>query len=177
MTTSTIDNKSRNFFKIAFGLSIFTIIYNIDEGFICTYLGFTDESLVLFGFGADNFIETISGFGILHRVTRIQAVPNSNLYKYIQTALRVPGFSFYPHVLGQGTTSIYNIVTGQQPTTTLWGVIIAAVSIAIMCGLVHYKTKVGKALNSVAIIAEASCTKVCIYICCFACMKCTLSIR
>ena len=163
MTTTTLDNNSRHLFKIAFGLSVFTIIYNIAEGLICTFLGFTDESLTLFGFGADSFIETISGFGILHMVTRIQADPNSNRDKYERTALRVTGFSFYALVLGLLATSIYNIVTGQQPTTTFWGVIISIISIAIMCGLVYYKTKVGKALNSPAIIADADCTKVCIY--------------
>lgn len=163
MTTTTLDNNSRHLFKIAFGLSVFTIIYNIAEGLICTFLGFTDESLTLFGFGADSFIETISGFGIFHMVTRIQADPNSNRDKYERTALRVTGFSFYALVLGLLATSIYNIVTGQQPTTTFWGVIISIISIAIMCGLVYYKTKVGKALNSPAIIADADCTKVCIY--------------
>ena len=96
-------------------------------------------------------------------VTRIQADPNSNRDKYERTALRVTGFSFYALVLGLLATSIYNIATGQQPTTTFWGVIISIVSIAIMCGLVYYKTKVGKALNSPAIIADADCTKVCIY--------------
>lgn len=158
-----MDNNSRHFFKIAFGLSVFTIIYNIAEGLLCTFLGYTDESLTLFGFGADSFIETISGFGILHMVTRIQANPDSNRDQYERTALRVTGFSFYALVLGLLATSIYNIATGQQPTTTLYGVIISVVSIAIMWGLVIWKTKVGKALNSDAIIADAECTKVCIY--------------
>src|SRR5574343_527083 len=163
MTTTTLDNNSRQFFKIAFGLSVFTIIYNIAEGLISTFLGYTDESLTLFGFGADSFIETVSGFGILHMLTRIQANPNSNRDKYERTALKITGFSFYALVLTLVATSIYNITTGQQPTTTFWGVIISVISIAIMWGLVLWKTKVGKALNSDAIIADADCTKVCIY--------------
>jgi len=158
-----VDEKTTRLYKIAFGLAVFTIIYNIIEGLISTFLGFTDESLTLFGFGVDSFIETISGFGILHMVTRIQANPNSNRDNYERTALRITGFSFYALVLALLATSIYNFVTGQQPETTLWGVIIAVISIAIMCVLVYYKTKVGKALNSDAIIADADCTKVCIY--------------
>ncbi|MBM3438289.1 MAG: hypothetical protein FJX91_04060 [Bacteroidetes bacterium] len=163
MTTVTSDNNNRHLYKIAFGLSVFTIIYNIVEGLISTYFGFTDESLTLFGFGADSFIETISGFGILHMVTRIQTNPNSNRDSYERSALRITGFSFYALVLTLVTTSTYNIVTGQQPTTTFLGVVISIVSIAIMWGLVIWKTKVGKALNSDAIIADAECTKVCIY--------------
>lgn len=158
-----MDKETSRQYKIIFGLSVFTIVYNILEGLICTFLGFSDDSLTLFGFGVDSFIETISGFGILHMVTRIQANPNSNRDNYERTALSITGFSFYALVLGLLATSIYNFATGQQPTTTLWGVIIALISIAIMCVLVYYKTKVGKALNSDAIIADAECTKVCIY--------------
>lgn len=158
-----MDNNSRHLFKVAFGLSVFTIVYNILEGLISTYLGFTEESLTLFGFGADSFIESISGFGILHMVARIQANQNSNRDPYERTALRVTGFSFYALVIGLLATSIYNIVTGQQPVTTFWGVIISVISIAVMWGLVAWKTKVGRALNSDAILADAECTKVCIY--------------
>ena len=158
-----MDKKISQLFKLALGLAVFTIIYNIIEGLIATYIGFSDDSLTLFGFGADSFIETISGFGILHMVTRIQANPNSNRDNYERTALRITGFSFYTLVVGLLATSIYNFTTGQQPQTTFWGVIISVISIAIMLGLVYYKTKVGKALNSDAIIADAECTKVCIY--------------
>jgi len=158
-----LDKKISQLFKLALGLAVFTIIYNIIEGLIATYIGFSDDSLTLFGFGADSFIETISGFGILHMVTRIQANPNSNRDNYERTALRITGFSFYTLVVGLLATSIYNFTTGQQPQTTFWGVIISVISIAIMLGLVYYKTKVGKALNSDAIIADAECTKVCIY--------------
>lgn len=158
-----MEKKITRLYKIAFALSVFTIIYNIIEGLIATYLGFSDDSLTLFGFGVDSFIETISGFGILHMVTRIQANPNSNRDNYERKALRITGFSFYALVIGLLLTSIYNFVTEQQPQTTLWGVIISLISIVIMLILVYYKTKVGKALNSQAIIADAECTKVCIF--------------
>ena len=55
-------------YKTAFGLAVFTIVYNIAEGLISTYLGFEDESLALFGFGSDSFIEVISGLGIAHMI-------------------------------------------------------------------------------------------------------------
>ncbi|MDZ7935304.1 MAG: hypothetical protein U5M51_10140 [Emticicia sp.] len=48
-----LDNQ--RLYKMAFGLAIFTIIYNIIEGLISTYLGFEDESLALFGFGVGQF--------------------------------------------------------------------------------------------------------------------------
>ncbi len=161
--TTTLDNAGRRLFGIAFGLSVFTIVYNLAEGLVSTYFGFEDESLTLFGFGADSFIETISGLGILHMITRIQANPNSNRDGYERTALKITGYSFYALVLTLVVTSVYNITTGQQPTTTFWGIIISIVSIIVMLGLVLWKLKIGKALNSDAITADAECTKVCIY--------------
>ena len=153
---------NRNY-KIAFGLAIFTIIYNIVEGIISTYLGFEDESLVLFGFGSDSFIEVISGLRIAHMIIRIQNRPNSNRDNFEQTALRITGIAFYILVIGLVITSIYNILTGQKPIATFWGVVISIISILVMLILVIWKRKVGQKLDSEPILADANCTMVCVY--------------
>lgn len=161
--TATESTDKKRLYKLAFGLAIFTIIYNIAEGLLATYLGYEDESLALFGFGVDSFIEVISGLGIAHMVLRIQRQPESNRDDFERTALRVTGFSFYALVFGLVTTSIYNIWTGHKPETTFWGVVISIISILIMWILIIGKTKTGKQLNSDAILADAECTRVCIY--------------
>ena len=161
MELKTTDTKG--LYKIAFGLAVFTIIYNITEGIIATYFGFKDESLTLFGFGVDSFIEVISGLGIAHMVLRIQRQPNSNRGDFERTALRITGFAFYALVVGLVATSIYNLWTGHKPATTFWGIVISLISIAVMWALMNSKTKVGKQLNSDAILADAECTKICIY--------------
>ncbi len=151
------------FYRIAFGLALFTIIYNVLEGLISTYLGFEDESLALFGFGADSFIEVISGLGIAHMIVRIQKNPNSNRDNFERTALKITGFAFYALVIALVATSIYNIYTGHKPLTTFWGVVISIISILVMWALVLGKRKVGKKLDSVPILADANCTLVCVY--------------
>ena len=40
-------------YKKAYYLSLFTIFYNIGEGLVSMVMGFRDETLTLFGFGAD----------------------------------------------------------------------------------------------------------------------------
>ena len=79
------------------------------------------------------------------------------------SSLRITGFSFYALVAGLVITGIYNIQTGHQPDTTVVGLIISLVSISVMWALLHYKVKVGRGLHSEAILADASCTRVCIY--------------
>ena len=155
--------KDRKLYKIAFGLAIFTIIYNIGEGIISTFFGVEDESLALFGFGADSFIEVISGLGIAHMILRIQRHPQSQRDQFERWALRITGFAFYTLVAGPVTTSIYNIWAGHQPVTTLLGVIIALVSIAVLWFLVAWKRNNGNKLHSELILADANCTMVCVY--------------
>lgn len=155
--------KNALLYKWAFALSIFTIVYNICEGIVSTYLGYGDGSLALFGFGADSFIEVISGLGIAHMVWRIQRNSNSARDEFERTALRITGFSFY--ILGAGLviSGAYNIYTNHNPQTTIVGIIISLISIVVMLALVLAKNKVGKKLDSDAILADAECTKVCIY--------------
>lgn len=150
-------------YKIAFGLAIFTIIYNILEGLISTYFGYEDESLTLFGFGTDSFIEVISGLGIAHMIFRIQHQPECSRDNFERTALRITGFAFYALVIGLLATGFYNLLIGHKPETTFWGIIISLISIAVMSLLIYGKIKIGKQLNSEAILADAACTKVCIY--------------
>jgi divalent metal cation (Fe/Co/Zn/Cd) transporter len=156
-------NDNKKLYKIAFGLAVFTIIYNIAEGLISTYLGFENESLALFGFGSDSFIEVISGLGIAHMILRIQNNPESKRDYFERTALKITGIAFYILVFGLVITSIYNIWAGHKPLTTFWGVVISTISILIMWILVIWKRKVGKRLNSAPILADANCTMVCVY--------------
>ena len=134
--------ENKGLYKLAFGLAIFTIIYNVGEGLISTYLGYEDESLALFGFGSDSFIEVISGLGIAHMIIRIQKQPNSNRDNFERTALRITGFAFYTLVFGLLITSLYNIWSGHKPITTFWGVVISIISILIMWFLVVGKRRV-----------------------------------
>ena len=150
-------------YKYAWYLAIFTIFYNILEGLFSVFFGFNDESLTLLGFGFDSFIETLSGVGIAHMIIRIRNNPEIGRDEFEHTALRITGVSFYILTVGLVISSAYNIITGHKPITTLWGIIISLLSITIMFLLIYGKNKIGKQLNSNAILADAECTKVCIY--------------
>jgi len=151
------------YWQSALWLALFTIFYNFAEGLISVYFGFEDETLTLFGFGIDSFIEVLSGVGILAMVLRIRQNTSTPRSQFEQTALRITGASFYLLAVGLGATSIYNLFTAHKPTTTLPGFIISIISIAVMWALVNGKRKAGHALNSSPILADANCTMVCIY--------------
>lgn len=159
-------DSEKRLYNLAYWLAIFTIIYNLAEGVVATWLGYEDETLALFGFGVDSFIEMISGMGIVYMITRIRKNPGSHRSGFEKTALRVTGFSFYFLVVGLTTSGLLTIYLGHKPTTTFWGVIISLISIVVMLGLIYGKIKTGKELHSDAILADANCTKVCIYMSC-----------
>ncbi len=158
-----ISIEKNRLYQYIFALSIFTVVYNLLEGAISTYFGVADETLSLFGFGLDSFIEMISGLGIIQLVARIRQNPNSSQTDFEKTALRITGWCLYALVGILIIGAIISVVEQHKPQNTLAGVIIASISIGIMYWLIREKVKMGKALKSDAIIADANCAKVCMY--------------
>ena len=145
-----------NFWQYALWLAVFTVFYNIAEGVVSIAYGVSDEALTLFGFGVDSFIEVMSGIGILSMVIRIRQNPNTSRSGFEITALRVTGTSFYLLAAGLGASALFNLFPAHKPSTTLPGLVISVVSIAIMWLLVAGKRKVGRALNSSPILADSA---------------------
>jgi len=148
---------------LAYQLSLFTIFYNIIEGIVSMVLGYNDETLTLLGFGADSFIEVMSGIGIAVMILRIKQNPDSPKSTFEIKALKITGTAFYLLSAGLLAGIVLNITNHHKPETTLWGVIISLISIVVMVWLMNAKRKTGKKLNSEPIIADANCTKVCVY--------------
>ena len=161
--TELTPEQEHKLYSTAFALAIFTIVYNVTEGIIATYFGYEDETFTLFGFGVDSFIEMISGIGIAHMILRMRKNPHSNRDDFEKTALKITGYSFYFLVAGLVLSAAYIFYSGQKPETTFWGVVISVISIIVMLLLMNVKIKTGRQLNSKPILADANCTKVCIY--------------
>ncbi len=159
----TLNSKEASLYKWAYLLSLFTIFYNIIEGVVSMLLGYEDETLTLFGFGADSFIEVMSGIGIAFMITRIRQNPESPAGSFEIRALKITGTAFYLLSAGLLAGVVVNLLGNHKPETTFWGVIISLVSISVMIWLMMAKKRVGRELNSAPIIADANCTRVCVY--------------
>jgi divalent metal cation (Fe/Co/Zn/Cd) transporter len=150
-------------YKTALYLSLFTIFYNILEGIAALYFGYRDETLTLFGFGADSFIEVVSGSGIFVMILRIRSNPETPIGKFEIGALRITGIAFFALAIGLMAGIVLNLLNHSKPESTFWGTIISIISILVMVWLVISKRRVGKKLNSSAILADAGCSQVCVY--------------
>ena len=159
MKTST-----EHYFKHALILAGITIGYNVIEGVLSTFFGFADETIALFGFGIDSFVEVISGVGIFHMIMRIKAhgVLNRDLFE--KRALKVTAVAFFILAAFLAISSVYKLFIGAVPESTLWGIIISSISLLTMGFLIYFKMKGGKILDSEAILADARCTATCLYL-------------
>lgn len=162
---ATIETKSNEqLLSFAFALSIITVIYNTLEGGISTFFGVEDETLALFGFGVDSFVEVISGLGIAHMIFRMKKSDVGDRDKFERTALRITGTAFYALTGGLIFGAMLSIYSAQSPETTLVGIMISSFSILTMYFLYRYKLETGRQLNSDPIISDANCTKTCFYL-------------
>ena len=149
-------------YRQANSLAVFTILYNLLEGAVSVWFGATDETLALFGFGVDSFIEVISAIGVWHMLRRIRNNSGETRDEFEQRALRITGSAFYLLSAGLVLTAAINIYQGHKPEATLSGVIISSLSISFMWYLIHQKTRVGRVLGSQAILADAACSRACV---------------
>ncbi len=157
------ENKS-TFYKWASGLALVTVCYNLIEGVVSVFLGVEDGTVTLFGFGIDSFVEVISGMGVWHMIRRMEKSRGEDHRRFERTALTITGISFYVLAMGLVVTSLIGFYTGHRPRTTFWGIVVGIISILAMWLLIHYKMKIGRQFNSQPLLADAACTKTCLYL-------------
>lgn len=160
----TMDEKFKKRLHYAFILSMITIGYNLVEGGVSTFFGASDETLALFGFGLDSFVEVLSGVGIAHMIYRMKRRPVVERDSFEVTALKVTGTALYILAAGLVIGAVLAIINRSEPETTFVGIIIALLSILTMYFLYREKIRVGKKLDSQPIISDAKCTKTCFYL-------------
>lgn len=152
------------FYRWGTALALITIFYNIVEGLVSVSFGIQDETIALFGFGLDSFVEVISGIGIWHMIKRMRGSENVDHDVFERRALRITGSSFYLLTAGLTVTAALSVIQGHRPETTFWGILVSVFSISFMWLLIHYKVKIGRRFNSRALLADAACSKACMYL-------------
>ena len=78
--------------RAALWAALITIFYNIFEGIVSVIFGYSDETLSLFGFGLDSFVEVISGLGVFHMIIRIN---KNSITNYRVFFLFINGWTHY----------------------------------------------------------------------------------
>jgi cation diffusion facilitator family transporter len=154
-----------NLNKKALLLSYFTVFYNIIEGIVSIIAGImANGSIALIGFGLDSFIESLSGGIMIWRFRKHGKISEEEEEKAEKTATKLVGITFF--ILGAYVLyeSVKKIWLREIPEPSLFGIIIAIVSIIVMPILFIAKLRTGKALNSNSLIADSKETLACVFL-------------
>jgi len=149
--------------KRALLLSYLTVGYNMLEGIISIFAGALAGSIALIGFGLDSFIESISGGVMIWRFSQ-KGKESEEEERLEKRATRLVAYTFF--ILGAYILyeSIKKLIISDVPEPSLFGIIIAIVSLIFMPFLFYMKMKTAKALNSSSLMADAKETLACAFL-------------
>src|ERR1700692_3391809 len=143
-------------------LEYFTIVWNSLEGLIAVAAGIVAGSISLVGFGMDSFIEVISGATLLWRMSVDADVEGRERNEKL--SLRIVGGCFVTLAVYIAYESVSDLIRKTSPAHSIPGIVLACVSLVVMPILSRAKKKVGNALNSAAMNADARQTDFCVYL-------------
>ena len=143
-------------------MEYFTIGWNGLEGLVAVVAGAVAGSISLVGFGVDSFIEVVSGAALLWRMS-VDA--DERRREHIETlALRTVGVCFLALAAYMAYEAVRDLVEREAPAHSLPGILLAGVSLVVMPMLSRAKRRVGTALQSAAMHADAKQTEFCTYL-------------
>lgn len=142
-------------------LAVVTVVYNVVEGLVSMGFGASDESVALFGFGADSFIEVGSAILVLWRLRAGKGCEATRLRRERKATLGI-GILFLLLAVGITVGSIAQLVTHRHPETTLPGVIVSLISLSGMTWLWRSKQAAAAVLDSQTLKGDAACSLACI---------------
>jgi divalent metal cation (Fe/Co/Zn/Cd) transporter len=143
-------------------LEYFTIAWNTLEGLVAVVAGAIAGSISLVGFGIDSFIEVTSGSVLLWRMSVDEDVERRERNE--RRALQVVGICFLFLAVYIAYESAIDLWSRRAPEHSIPGIVLACVSLVVMPLLSRAKRKVGRALGSAAMHADAKQTEFCTYL-------------
>ncbi len=119
-------------------------------------------SISLVGFGIDSFIEVTSGSVLLWRMSVDAELQRREMNE--RRALRIVGVCFLLLAVYITYESVLDLRSRRAPEHSVPGIVLACVSLVVMPLLSRAKRKVGNALGSSAMHADAKQTEFCTYL-------------
>jgi cation diffusion facilitator family transporter len=148
-------------YKKGLYLEYFSITYNVVEAAVSIIFGSFANSIALIGFGLDSIVEMLSGLILIWRLRQHGKISAETEERIEKKATRFVALTFF--ILGAYILfeSVKKMVTVEIPEPSLPGIIIALASIIIMPLLMWQKYKIGKQINSRALVADSKETRAC----------------
>ncbi len=151
--------------RVALGLVIATMGYNVVEAGVALWSGARANSIALVGFGLDSVIECVAAGALLWRLwVETQGTSAAALENAERRVRRIVGATFLLlafYVVAQSTWTLWNRTAPQESTL---GIVLASVSLVIMPVVAFGKLRAAREIGSGALRAEAKETLACSYL-------------
>ena len=135
-----------------------TITYNVIEAVIAIAAGTVASSTALIGFGLDSIVEVLSAAAVAWQFAGRDPEARE------RTALKVIAVSFFGLALYVTVDAALTFAGLREPEHSTVGILLAAVSLAVMPFLSLLERRTGKELGSASAIADSKQTLVCSYL-------------
>jgi divalent metal cation (Fe/Co/Zn/Cd) transporter len=140
-------------------LNVLTIGWNGVEGVIAVAAGLAAGSVSLLGFGADSAIEVSAALVLAWRLRQERA--DGCTQPADRVATKAIAVCFAALAVGVSVESVRHLVGHEAPSASLPGIVLAALSLALMPFLARAKARTAPGLGSAAAQADAAQTNLC----------------
>ncbi|WP_331769968.1 cation transporter (plasmid) [Embleya sp. NBC_00888] len=138
-----------------------TITYNVIEAVVAITAGTLASSTALVGFGLDSVIEVSSAAAVAWQFSaREHAVREARE----QRTLRIIAVSFFALAAYVGVDAVRALAGTGEAERSLPGIVIAALSLAVMPFLSAAQRRAGRELGSASAVADSKQTLLCTYL-------------
>ncbi|WP_284754846.1 cation transporter [Curtobacterium sp. ME-Dv--P-122a] len=135
-----------------------TITYNVIEAIVAIAAGTVASSTALVGFGLDSIVEVLSAAAVAWQFAGRDPEARE------RTALKVIAVSFFALALYVTVDAVLTLTGIREPEHSAVGIVLTAVSLAIMPFLSLLERRAGKELGSASAIADSKQTLICSYL-------------
>jgi divalent metal cation (Fe/Co/Zn/Cd) transporter len=135
-----------------------TITYNVIEAVVALVAGARASSTALVGFGLDSVIEVSSALAVAWQFSA------ADPQRRERVALRVIAGSFLALATYVTVESVRALAGGHQAEHSSVGLVLAAVSLAVMPALSAVQRRAGRQLGSASAVADSKQTLLCTYL-------------
>jgi len=142
--------------RTALWLAIFTVAYNLLEGIASVGFSAYDRSTALLGFGADSFVESLSGAVMVWRFWKPEGAEERE-----HRASRLVGISFLILAVYVAYEAIRALLGASEAERSLAALVIATLSLLVMPTLFVLKRRTAMRIGSKSLLADAKQTLAC----------------
>jgi divalent metal cation (Fe/Co/Zn/Cd) transporter len=143
--------------RTALALAWATIAWNSLEAVVAIVSGAEAGSIALVGFGLNSIVEVGSAVVVVWQFSGADVERERRALKLIAGSF----FLFAAYVAGQ---AIWDLLARSEPSESLPGIVLAALSLVVMPALAIAKRRVGRKMSSRTVVADGGQTLLCSYL-------------